>query len=109
MSEEDARLALLQEGVDAFNRGEAGPVLAIFADDIECHVAPDLMNAGTYHGHDGYLAMVTAWDEAWGTVTADIVGTEELPHDHLLVEIHQRAVGAGSGVPVEMTLCWLFQ
>ena len=109
MSEEDARLALLKEGVDAFNRGDAEPALAIFADDVECLVASDLMNAGTYHGHDGYLRMLTAWGEAWGAVTAEIVAAEELPDGHLLVEIHQRAVGAGSGVPVEMTLFWLFQ
>jgi ketosteroid isomerase-like protein len=109
MSEADERIVLLQEGVDAFNRGEAEPALAIFAEDVECHVAPDLMNAGTYIGHDEYLRMVAAWGEAWGKATADIVGVEELPNNHLLVEIHQRAVGAGSGVPVEMTIYWLFQ
>jgi ketosteroid isomerase-like protein len=109
MSESDERLSLLQEGVDAFNRGEAEPALAIFAEDVECHVAPDLMNAGTYHGHDGYLTMVRGWGEAWESVTAEIVSTEDLPHSHLLVEIHQQAVGAISGVPVELTLYWLFQ
>ena len=67
------------------------------------------MNTGTYRGHDGYLAMIGAWGEAWGSVTAEIIGAEEVPDDHLLVEIHQRAVGAGSGVPVEMTLYWLFE
>jgi ketosteroid isomerase-like protein len=105
----DDRRKLLQEGIDAFNRGEAAPTLAIFADDIECHVAPDLMNAGTYHGHQGYLDMVAGWGEAWETVTADVVGTEDLENDYLLVEIDQRAVGAVSGVPVRMSLYWLFQ
>ena len=109
LSPDDARLELLREGVDAFNRGEAGPALAILAADVECHVAPDLMNAGTYHGHGGYLEMIGGWGEAWETVNADVVSAEELPGDHLLVEIFQRAVGAGSGVPVEMTLYWLFE
>ncbi len=53
--------------------------------------------------------MITNWSEAWHTVTAEIVSVEELPGDHLIVEILQQAVGAGSGVPVEMTLFWLFQ
>ena len=107
--EDQVRLERLREGVDAFNRGDAGPALEILAADVECHVAADLMNAGTYHGHDGYLEMIGAWGEAWGEVTADVVSAEELPNDHLIVEILQRAVGAGSGVPVQMTLYWLFE
>jgi ketosteroid isomerase-like protein len=106
---EDQRLSLLREGVAAFNRGEAGPVLAIFADDIECFVAPGLMNTGTYLGHDGYLEMIRNWNEAWQAVSAEIVGSEEVDAEHLVVEIDQRAVGAGSGVPVEMKIFWLFQ
>ena len=39
---DDARIELLRAGVDAFNRGDAEPALAIFADDVECHVAADL-------------------------------------------------------------------
>ena len=42
-------------------------------------------------------------------MTAEIVSVEELSGDYLLVEVKQRAVGAGSGVPVEMALFWLFQ
>jgi ketosteroid isomerase-like protein len=103
------RLALLRDGVAAFNRGDAGPALAIFAEDVECYVSPDLMNAGTYRGHEGYLRMIGAWGEAWQTVTAEFVDAEELDGEHLLVEIDQRAIGAGSGVPVRMRLYWLFQ
>jgi ketosteroid isomerase-like protein len=106
---EDPRLALLQQGVDAFNRGDADPALAIFAEDVECHVAPDLMNAGTYHGHEGYLTMIRGWGEAWKSVTAEVLSTENLPNHHLLVEVYQQAIGAISGVPVEITLFWLFQ
>jgi ketosteroid isomerase-like protein len=109
MSEFTERLALLQDGVDAFNRGDTGPALAIFSDDVECTVGPNLVNTGTYTGHDGYLEMIGAWGEAWESITARAVGTEELENEHLLVEIHQEAVGAGSGVPVEMDLFWLFQ
>jgi hypothetical protein len=109
MSESDQRLSLLQAGVDAFNRGDAEPALEIFADDLECVVAPGLMNTGTYLGHDGYLEMIHNWNEAWDSVSADIVSVEDLPNNHLLVEIDQNAVGAGSGVPVQMTIYWLFQ
>ncbi len=105
----DDRLKLLQGGIDAFNRGDASPGLEIFSNDVECYVAPDLMNAGMYRGHDGYVEMIEGWGEAWETVMADVAGVEELENDHLLVEIDQRAVGAGSGVPVRMTIYWLFR
>jgi ketosteroid isomerase-like protein len=109
MSEFDERLALLREGIDAFNRGDTDFTLAIFADDVECVVGPGLVNTGTYRGHDGYLAMIGAWNEAWESITAEVLGTEELENDHLVVEVRQHAVGAGSGVPVDMGLYWLFQ
>ena len=104
----DARLAQLREGVAAFNRGDAGPALAMFSEDVECKVAGDLMNVGTYEGHAGYLEMIRNWSEAWDSIEAEIIGAEELSGDHLMVEIHQRAIGAGSGVPVEMKIFWLF-
>ncbi len=105
----DERLSLLQEGIDAFNRGEGAPALSLMAEDVQCFVASDLMNQGTYTGHEGYLEMIGAWGEAWETVKAEVLGAEELNNDHLLVEIDQRAVGAGSGVPVQMTIYWLFR
>jgi ketosteroid isomerase-like protein len=104
-----SRLERLSKGIEAFNRGDPDPALAMFADDVECVVGPNLMNTGTFIGHEGYLEMISNWGEAWGTVTAETVSVEELPGDHLLVEVLQRAVGAGSGVPVEMTVFWLFQ
>jgi ketosteroid isomerase-like protein len=105
----DDRLRLLQDGIDAFNRGDAAPALALFADDVQLYISPELMNAGTYVGHDGYLDMVENWSEAWESVSAEIAATETLENNHLLVEIDQRAVGRGSGVPVEMTIYWLFR
>lgn len=109
MSESDERLALLQAGIEAFNRGDTDFTLAILADDVECRVGPNLVNSGTYIGHEGYLEMVGAWGEAWESITAKAVTAEDVENDHLLVEIHQEAVGAGSGVPVEMDLYWLFR
>jgi ketosteroid isomerase-like protein len=106
---EDPRLALLRAGFEAFNRGDADGVLAILADDVESYISPELMNAGTYLGHEGFIRMLGAWNEAWKSVEVAIVTTEDLDPEHVLVEVAQNAIGAGSGVPVEMTVFWLFQ
>jgi ketosteroid isomerase-like protein len=103
------RRRLLAEGIAAFNRGDQASVLAVFAPDVESHVGRGLLNAGTWTGHDGYIEMVTAWGEAWEQIEIEPVGFEEPDPDHVVAELIQRAVGAGSGVPVEMTLFWLFQ
>ncbi len=78
-------------------------MLAIFDTDVETHIDARLMNPGTHRGHDGYLEMVGAWNEAWGSIEVELVGVERARRAHMLTEIRQRAVGAGSGVPVEMT------
>ena len=105
---EDPRLALLQAGIDGFNRGDTDATLAMFTDDAECLVSQELMNAGTYVGRDGYLRMIGTWNEAWQAVKVEIARVEEVAPDHLLLAVDQSAVGAGSGVPVRMELFWLF-
>ena len=110
MSEDFERRRLqLAEGMGAFNRGDADAVLAIFDPDVETHIDPRLMNPGTRRGHDGYLEMVGAWNEAWGSIEVELVDVSEPDERHVLTEVRQRATGAGSGVPVEMSLFWLFE
>jgi ketosteroid isomerase-like protein len=53
--------------------------------------------------------MVRNWGEAWETVEVEIVAASEPRADVIVAEVFQRAVGAGSGVPVEMTLFWVFE
>ena len=105
----DRRRSQLAEGMEAFNRGDADGVLAIFDPDVETHIDSRLMNPGTRRGHDGYLEMVGAWNEAWGAIEVELVDVSEPDEHHMLTEVRKRATGAGSGVPVEMTLFWLFE
>ncbi|MQA73983.1 MAG: hypothetical protein GEU88_06525 [Solirubrobacterales bacterium] len=95
---------LLREGIDAFNRGDHPAVTALFDERVECRVGPGLVNTGVWYGHDGYLEMITAWGEAWREIEMQIAAVEVLDDRHLIAEIDQRAVGAASGAPVEMTV-----
>ena len=108
--ESERRRALLAEGMEAFNRGDAAAVLAIFDPEVETHIDARLMNPGHPTGHDGYLEMVGAWNEAWGSIEVELVGRERArraPHAHRDPPAGRRA--PGSGVPVEMSLFWLFE
>ena len=100
---------LVRGGIEAFNRGDVAAVMKLLDERVESHVGPGLANTGTWHGREGYVRMVTAWGEAWAEIELRIVGLETPDDGHAVAEVHQRAVGAASGVPVEMTVFFMFE
>ena len=100
---------LIREGMDAFNRADLAALVKILDDGLESRVAPGLANPGTWRGLDGFAKMVTTWGEAFETQRNTIVALSHPDEHHVIVEVHQAAVGAGSGAPVEMTLFYLFE
>ncbi len=105
----ERNVELVQAGVEAFNRGDEDAVVGVFAPDLECHVGGGLMNVGTWYGHEGYREMITSWGEAWERNRNTLVSVESPDDDHVIAEIHQTAIGAGSGVPVEMTVFYMLE
>ena len=100
---------LLREGIEAFNRGDPAAVVAMFDPRIECHVASGLGNPGTWTGIEGYEEMTGSWGESFESQESSIVSVRFPDEHHVIAEIHQRAVGAVSGVPVEMTIVYLLE
>jgi ketosteroid isomerase-like protein len=84
-------------------------LLELFDPEIECRVGPRLVNTGTWRGLDGYREMVTAWGEAWDQSETRVLSASAPDEYHVITEVHQQAVGAGSGVPVEMTVFYLLE
>src|SRR5215208_7721452 len=102
MSDRGRNAQLLRGGVEAFNRGDQEAVTAAFDPSIECHVSPALMNSGTWRGIEGYQEMIAGWSEAWEELQMDVLDLETPDDRHVIARVHQRAVGLGSGVPVEL-------
>jgi hypothetical protein len=96
----------MRGGIEAFDADPAA-VLPFLDPEIECHVNPRIMNAGTWHGHDGYREMVASWTEAWGEYGTEAVGFDTPDDDHVIVEVNQTGTGSVSGVPVEMRVFFL--
>jgi ketosteroid isomerase-like protein len=109
MSKREQNEQLLREGLDAFNRGDFAALEQVFDERLESHVAPGLANAGTWHGREGFAEMVATWMEAFETQHNSVVSIQHPDDHHMIAEIRQTAVGAGSGVPVEMTLFYLYE
>ena len=109
MTQRQVHIALLHEGIEAFNRGDEGALERFFDPAIECRVGPGLVNTGSWHGYEGYQEMVTSWDEAWDRNENRVVAVSAPDEHHVIAEVHQAAVGSGSGVPVEMTVYYLLE
>ena len=105
----DRHVALLHEGIEAFNRGDEDALMRFFDPRIEMRVGPGLVNTGTWRGHQGYQQMVTNWNDVWDTNETRVVSVIAPDEHHVIAEVHQSAIGSGSGVPVEMTVHYLLE
>jgi ketosteroid isomerase-like protein len=96
---------------EAFDRGEGELVLEMMDPEIEVYSPPSLVNSGTFLGTDGYMRWLTEWLEAWEEFDAGVQydAIEPVGERHVVVPVHQTAVGRGSGVPVELDLCFMGQ
>jgi ketosteroid isomerase-like protein len=109
VSGREGNLDLVRSAFEAFDAGEVGGVLSTLHPEIECHVSPRMMNAGTWQGVDGYLEMTEAWFEAFDDLRYEVFELEAPDDRNVLASAHQLARGRESGVPVEMDVVFLFE
>jgi ketosteroid isomerase-like protein len=93
--------------MEAFNRRDVPAMLAVLAEDIEVFASPELVNSGTYRGHDGFVRWITAWTEAWEEVTADVTDNTPVGERHVVTAVHQEGRGR-AGIEVSMDLAFVF-
>jgi len=106
---EDPRIALIQNAFRDFQARDAEAVIDFLEPEIRCRVHPPLMNVGEWHGYAGFVQMTAGWEEAFGEIAYDVRGIELPDERNALVAVHQSATGAGSGVPVELDVYFLFE
>jgi ketosteroid isomerase-like protein len=109
VSERERNLELVQVAFEAFDANDVEGVIPTLHPEVESHVSPRMMNAGTWHGIDGYREMASAWFEAWEGLRYEVVELEAPDDRHVLATLRQIATGRGSGVPVEMDVFFLFE
>jgi ketosteroid isomerase-like protein len=93
--------------MDAFNERDMPRMLAVLTEDVEVYASPEMVNSGSYTGHDGFVSWLIAWTEAWEEVSADITGNEAVGERHVVTSVHQEGRGRG-GIEVSMDLAFLF-
>lgn len=109
MSRPEENVALVRSGLEAWSRGDLGAATANLDPEVELHTPPEMANAGTYHGLDGYRIWMGNWMEAWQEFEILIARIEPVGQRHVLVELDQRGVGRGSGVEVERPVTQMYE
>ncbi len=103
MSRENVEI--VRRGFEAYARGDLAAILGDM--DPEMVTYREEPDGATFHGSEGFLRAVAEWVEDF----AEFVATpEEIidANDHqVLVRVHQKAVGAQSGAPIEADFWFL--
>lgn len=103
----EQRITLAQGGMDAFNDGDVPRMLAALTQDVEVYASPEMANAGSYTGHDGFVSWIAAWTEAWDEISAEVTDNTVVGERHVVTTIHQEGRGR-AGIEVSMELAFLF-
>ena len=67
-----------------------------------------MANAGTFHGHDGFVSWITAWTDAWQEISAEVTDTIPVGERHIVTAVHQEGRGR-DGIELSMELAFLFE
>jgi ketosteroid isomerase-like protein len=100
-------LELVQAAFDAYFRGDEAAVLMLLAADVVITQFPEQVDAGEYHGHDGFQRVMADWIGSWDDWSAEILGARE-SGDVVLASARQRGRGKGSGAPMEAEAVFVF-
>ena len=92
---------LVRRSYEAYERGDMDSMLSDTNEDLVTY--RDAPDGATFHGRQGLIEAITSWTEGFDRFGFTL---EELISDsdrHVIARIHQRAVGAQSGVEIEAT------
>ena len=88
--------------VEAFNRRDLDSVAADMDPDVRLDEWHDAPGAQSYRGPAGVRAAMDTWFETWEWMQLDVKDIVDAGA-RVLITLHQRAKGRGSGIEVEIT------
>jgi ketosteroid isomerase-like protein len=104
-----SNVELSYEVLGAYARGDEETLRARMDPEIEIYGHPEIVNAGTFHGFDGFKQWTREWEEAWEEITYDLGELVEVGDALLVAPVHIVGRGAGSGVEIDSVFGWLYE
>lgn len=108
-SRQQRNVEVTRLGFEAYNAGDYEALARLLHPEVELHSDNELINGGDYRGHEGFMQWNSEWTEAWEEFKIEPRSLETFGGHVILVDTHQVARGAGSGIDVEMDVYWLFE
>jgi ketosteroid isomerase-like protein len=102
-------VGLARRGLEAYNRGDIDAVLKLFSPDVQVYAPPDFINAGLFHGHQGFLSWIGQWNEAWESFDIQVKDVEPVGERFVIALVHQEGRGRGSGISVTQDVVYLYE
>jgi len=109
MGRQETNVELVRRGLAAFEAGDVEAALALVDPDVEIVTGAGLATPGVNRGHDGFARWNAEWMEAWASFETEAVVIEPVGERHVVVKMHQRATGKGSGIEVETDAGFMFE
>ena len=109
MTGAEQREELVREGFRAYNARDMGALMPLLDPAIEVHNDSGLLNAGTFHGHDGYRRWTALWEEAWEDFQNTPQEVEAIGDSHVVARVHANGRGRGSGVEVSREVGYVYE
>ena len=95
-----ANIDLIRHGYQAWNNRDVDGVLELLDADIEWRGYTHVPESGTLHGRDEVKAWLERFLDAWEQLDIELVDLRGVG-DQVVALVSFRALGKGSGVPVE--------
>jgi ketosteroid isomerase-like protein len=99
-------VALTRRAFQLYVGGDIEGLLEMYDPEVTV-TAPQFMNAGPFHGHDGFMEWLRIWNEAWETFDFDVRSVDPVGERHVVASVMVSGRGAGSGVEVEQMAYWV--
>jgi ketosteroid isomerase-like protein len=96
------------ESLVAYQEGDENKLRELIHPEAVIYGAPGLVNAGTYHGYEGFRQWVSQWEEAWDGISYEFGEFTEIGDSVVFVPVHIVGRGAASGVEIDTTFGWLY-
>jgi ketosteroid isomerase-like protein len=100
---------LVYETLGAYLRGDEERLRALMHPEAEIYGHPEIVNAGTYHGFDGFQRWIREWEEAWDEINYDLGDFVEVGDAFLVAPVHIVGRGAGSGIEIDRVFGWMYE
>ena len=99
MSQENVEI--VQRGFEAWRRGDVEAMMEDIDRDVITHRAPPQPDAGSWRGPDGLLEAIANWFGGFDDVAVTTKDLIDANDTQVILQMHQRGVGAESRAPVE--------